>query len=211
MGSFSIISKIANVLPQGNSIFVETGTYLGDGVKQAIKQGYSVVHSTEIDPKLYIKASHQFAHCSNIYIHHGDSSQLLSSLIDFINSQDNTTPITFWLDAHFPGSDLGEIDYIQGAILNKEDTWMPLKKELEVIFSKRLPIDNIIIDDLRCFSDRFKTQGNSFIDHLKAIGQNIPPNITRSDLVKISDIEIENMAGPKRRVDYYMQNEAHAI
>ena len=43
-----------------NRIFIETGTYLGDGVAHALKCGFKVVVSIELDKKRYEAAKKRF-------------------------------------------------------------------------------------------------------------------------------------------------------
>jgi len=212
MGSFAKIASISKLeLCKEGMAFVETGTYRGDGVKEAIVRGFSTIHSIELDADLYFRASTKFATLPNIFIHNGDSSYILKELINHLNQSNKNQPIVFWLDAHFPGSDLGKIDYIEGFYQVKQRTWMPLKNELEAIFSARPPIDTIIIDDLRCFTDRYSVEAGSFTTHLSSLGQPVPSNTCRADLVGISDLDIEEMAGVNRNVSYYMDDEGYIV
>ena len=57
-----------------NDIFIETGTYGGDGVREAIKVGFKEIYSIEFDRKRYENCKNLFKHNENVKIIHGDSS-----------------------------------------------------------------------------------------------------------------------------------------
>ena len=113
------------------SIYIETGTYRGDGIKKVLHE-YTTIHSIELSQKWYdynIKLYKSYPH---VKLHHGDSKKVLVELLATI-----TEPVTIFLDAHYSGhkDQYGE-----------EET--PLLFELEIL--KKRPYDDIIIiDDCR--------------------------------------------------------------
>ena len=117
-----------------NNVFIETGSYLGDGIQQALDAGFTRIHSIELSPKYYQHCTRRFAKNKNVTIWFGDSSKLLGSVLNQIQE-----PVTFWLDGH---CSLGNTA--------KGEMMTPLMRELEII--KNHPIKNhtIIIDDIRC-------------------------------------------------------------
>ncbi len=128
----------ANMAPAGferfmNQYFVETGTYLGSGINFALRAGFPVIHSIEINPTFVANAKKHFKNNQNVHIWLGDSSLDLHLVIKDIDQ-----PITFWLDGHCgsPRTDGGNNT--------------PLMAELEQI--RKHPIKNhtIIIDDMHC-------------------------------------------------------------
>ncbi len=130
--------SMANIGPQGfgqfpNEYFVETGTYLGNGIQKALEVGYKEIRSIEINPSKVANARRRFANYNNVIIKQGSSSTDLWNLIKDIDGQ-----ITFWLDAHiYPPLPNGGKN-------------CPLLEELEQI--KLHPIKNhiILIDDMHC-------------------------------------------------------------
>src|ERR1041384_4254712 len=81
-----------------NTVFIETGTYLGDGVKAAIAAGFATIRSVELSDDLYEKNVRRFAANSQVKIFHGSSETQLWNMIADIKE-----PATFWLDAHYSG------------------------------------------------------------------------------------------------------------
>ncbi|MFA5036416.1 MAG: hypothetical protein WC479_04500 [Candidatus Izemoplasmatales bacterium] len=118
-----------------NPCFVETGTFKGGGVKLALDCGFSRIISIEIDPILYAEVAKEYESNERVVIHHGDSTQVLLSILSYIN-----TPITFWLDAHIQES------AVVGAYP------VPLIQELNIIGQiRRGSHDTVMIDDRRLF------------------------------------------------------------
>jgi hypothetical protein len=107
-------------------IFVETGTFRGDGVERALED-YRMVFSVEADETLYRHAIKRFAGNPRVKLVHGDSGEFLESLEIF-------QPVVFYLDAHWYGKG--------------DETPLPLLRELRAI-SKRPYKDVVIIDDMR--------------------------------------------------------------
>lgn len=109
-----------------NSVFVETGTHYGLGIKQALAEGFETVYSIELDKSLCKRAVFMFINNDNVHIFYGDSGIKLQEIL-----QNLDTPVTFWLDAHYG------------------DTISPLLKELEIIKAHKVKTHTILIDDLR--------------------------------------------------------------
>ena len=123
----------------GNPIFIETGTWGGDGVFAAQLSGtFNRIISFEIDDRLYGDCKTRFANASIIELICGDSAKLLPSLLANINE-----PVTFWLDAHCSGADTG------GYSRDRDRT---IIGELEAIANFEYALDSvIIIDDVPMF------------------------------------------------------------
>lgn len=120
-----------------NRIFVETGSYRGDGIEAAIDAGFEKIISIDID-----REQIEFCHSrfdldnnpdSNIVLYHADSAECLLHIIGCINE-----PITFWLDSHWQM--LEETDPGKNPF--------PLLKELEQIKRHPVKTHTIIIDDM---------------------------------------------------------------
>lgn len=132
-----------------NPIFIETGTYLGDGVQAALDLGFDRIISFEVSDKYYNLSRNRFQYNSRVSIHNLDSGFMLLPVIKEIN-----IPITFWLDGHWSMDDTGYGN-------NK----FPLLDELNQIIQHPIKSHTIIIDDVRLFNTQFGTS----LDEVKAI------------------------------------------
>lgn len=121
------------------SVFVETGSYLGDGIKAALVAGYNKVHSIEIAEPKYQICKDLFKDEPKVQVYLGDSCDLLGEVIAKIKE-----PITFWLDGHFSEGD------------RKLGTRMkhlcPLIQELDIIKQHQIKSHVILIDDTNCWN-----------------------------------------------------------
>lgn len=115
-----------------NPVFIETGTYKGEGVQHAIDAGFKKIYSIELSPDLYTQCLVKFDN-DKVKLLHGDSAEMLPKLLKTIND-----PIMFWLDGHYSGGDTA---------MGKKNT--PLIEELNAIACHVIKIHTILIDDLR--------------------------------------------------------------
>ena len=119
-----------------NSIFVETGTYLGDGVQMALDADFKTVYSIEIRPEYMDQTTERFKGMDNVHLICADSHLVLDELLSKIDE-----PITFWLDSHLCGG---------ACSIAKYDS--PLIQELEAIGRHHIKTHTILIDDLRLWN-----------------------------------------------------------
>jgi hypothetical protein len=126
---------LRNAFP--NSIWVETGTYLGHTTKEFSKHGY-FVYSIEPDPILYENAAALFKSYSNVQIIKGLSEEVLPSLLPKLSGN-----INFWLDGHF-----------SGGTTHKGPNDTPILDELFCISRNLYLFDRVcvLIDDVRSFN-----------------------------------------------------------
>lgn len=116
-----------------NPVFVETGSLYGDGIQQALDEGFETIYSIEILPEFYKGCVLRFIDNPDVHLLFGNSDILLKKVLDKINE-----PITFWLDAH------------------KGNSSSPLLEELETIRRHSIKNHTILIDDLHaCTVERF--------------------------------------------------------
>lgn len=116
-----------------NKVFVETGSYLGDGIETALNSGYEKVYSIELSPHYYHICSRRFSNqSSRVHLTLGDSSHCLWEIIHDIHE-----PITFWLDGHWSMGNTA-----------KGDIACPLLRELEIIQAHSVKTHTILIDDM---------------------------------------------------------------
>ena len=179
MGAISIFDLKEAQKHNKTPYFVETGTLYGEGVEYAIKQGFEEIHSIEIEPTLYKTAKEKFKSFPQVFIHQGNSHEVLKTLLPKLKGN-----ITFWLDAHFPGADAHLVPYEH--CLNLEPTVnLPLEKEIELIGERtKLYKDFLIVDDLWIYED-IKINGIGFNQHNINHGH----NITREELVNGKNLD----------------------
>ena len=128
--------------------FVETGTGNGSSLHFAGKDcSFKKLYSIDIDPKVLEGVERLVDGDDHYRIMLGSSVEMLPHVFDEIPI---TSPILFWLDAHFPGC------YSGAGLASAADDRLrlPLEDELELIAHQRpLAQDVIIIDDLRIYID----------------------------------------------------------
>jgi hypothetical protein len=115
-------------------ILVETGTYQGAMVS-AVRDLFAAIYTIELDPDLHCRAKARFADDPRVRVLGGDSGQLLSEVLPWIEA-----PCLFWLDAHH-----------SGGITARGPVDTPIMDELRLILGAQLSRAVILIDDARCF------------------------------------------------------------
>lgn len=118
-----------------NRIFIETGSYMGDGIQNALDAGFEEVYSIELAPNHYKQCRMRFKHNPQVHLYFGDSSVVLKTILETI-----TEPVTFWLDGHYSWGTTA-----------KGATNTPILKELEIIAQHPIKTHTILIDDVRQF------------------------------------------------------------
>jgi hypothetical protein len=117
---------------------IETGTFQGDGA-QALGTVFRRVISIEVDEGLYQQARRRFRLRPGIKVLHGDSAELLPSLVR------PNAPTFYWLDGHWTH------DSEDGASpIDPPQNECPVLAELAAIGSGH-PDDCVVIDDARFF------------------------------------------------------------
>lgn len=85
-------------------IFVESGSYRGDGIQNALDAGFEEIYSIELAPHLHEVCAKRFADNPHVHLYLGDSSVVLKTILDEIYE-----PVTFWLDGHYSWGDTAKI------------------------------------------------------------------------------------------------------
>lgn len=120
-----------------NRIFVESGTYLGEGVEDALSSGFQKVLSFEVVESLVERARTKFADRGNDVVDIiQDTSANMFPYIESIHE-----PITFWLDGHWSNNE--ETGF--------KDVYCPILLELDAIAKHSIKTHSILIDDVRLF------------------------------------------------------------
>lgn len=119
------------------SVFLETGTYVGDTVK-SIQPYFEEVHTIEISEYLYNRFLQEHPEYGNVTIHLGDSSKIIPELL---NQFDESKKCVFWLDGHF-----------SHGCTSKGEKDVPLLEECKSIDDLYKSDEGIVlIDDYRLF------------------------------------------------------------
>ena len=118
----------------GLGTLVETGTYMG-GTIDALRDHFRRIYSIELDDALYARAQARFARLSHVTILHGDSAQVLPSVVGELNDR-----ALFWLDGHYSGP---------GTAKGQRET--PIVEEVRTILAHPVAGHVILVDDARVF------------------------------------------------------------
>ncbi len=130
----------------GYRTFVETGTGAGNGVDYALSCGFDRLFSVEFVPEQAAKMRTKYQ-STPVTIRDGHSPDFLDALFTSGEiAQDERC--VFFLDAHFPESDVFGKPYDYEKDIDKR---LPLEAELDVLFKHKRTKDLIIIDDLRIY------------------------------------------------------------
>lgn len=155
MGQLNQAIQVKNVFDFYNiDNFVETGTGAAEVVRSIsnIKSDLNI-HTIEIIEEIFNKNKISHSYLTNVNWHLGQSSEVMPEILPQLEG--NTL---FWLDAHFPGADLGLASYGDEEDLDKR---LPLRSELEIIVEGRdVSNDVFVIDDLRVYEDGPFETGN---------------------------------------------------
>lgn len=119
-----------------NPVFVETGSFAGDGIQAALDAGFEQVHSIELSERWAAHCRERFTEerkICKVFIHECDSAHMA------LKHQD--TQITFWLDAH----EVRGYESAKGPC--------PLLRELEQIAQHPNKRHTILIDDVTMFPE----------------------------------------------------------
>jgi len=137
-----------------NPVFIETGSYMGDGIQAAQEADFETIYSIELSESLYQYCRALYGYCPGVHLVNGDSAIELGNILKEIH-----VPVTFWLDGHYSGGATA-----RGLVES------PLLQELEIISRHKIKTHTILIDDLRCWTIEthgFNTQ--SLIERISLI------------------------------------------
>lgn len=130
-------------------VFIETGTNAGHSLALALAAGYEECLSVECVEHIHLAAKERFAGEPRARLFHGSSPELLPQIIDPAKST------TFWLDAHYSGSDPSWQDPKFGEC--------PLLAELQAIMAVRWgQLPYILIDDATLFHPDWSENSGRF-------------------------------------------------
>ena len=131
-----------NFLPYtNNKIFIETGSYGGDGIMAAVNAGFRKIYSIELSEYYFNLVAERIEDrklLDRVELLCGDSVDVLPIILKDINE-----PCTFWLDAHWcdPNTATGKYP-------------VPLIEELAIIGKHHIKTHTILIDDCRLIRNK---------------------------------------------------------
>jgi hypothetical protein len=117
------------------NVFIETGTYHGDTIKLALKNGFQKVYSVELNQELFDAACEMFRGDERVHLVYGESPEGIESILSDLNEE-----ATFWLDAH-----------ASGPLAGGKSGGTPILDELRMIEKHHIKSHTIMIDDRRLF------------------------------------------------------------
>lgn len=148
MGSLKFWNLNELKLKYNIDLFIETGLGWGDGIQYAAQSSFKELYSIELIQEVIETYQKKYSADSRIKIIHGSSSDGLKYLLPQIPKDKN---ICFWVDAHFPASDVFGIPFDS---CKDENLRLPLWEELNLIKSLRPNNkDVILMDDAMIFSE----------------------------------------------------------
>jgi len=144
-------------------VFVETGTSRGEGVAVALECGFEIVYSIEANEDVFAKACERFAMMDNVVLLHGDSGEIMASLLRGLKER-----AVFWLDSHWS---TGEPELAPG--MSK----CPVLLDLQAIREHPVKDHVILIDDIRYFRGPGIAQwGNVTLSDILEMIMDVNPN-----------------------------------
>lgn len=118
--------------------FIETGSYLGDGIQLAIDTGFDDIYSIELSQDLHYHCIERFKNEKNVKLILGDSSIKLKEILN----ENPGKKFTYWLDGHYSGD---------GTAMGEK--YCPLVDELLEILSRGVDGELIYVDDMRVYKE----------------------------------------------------------
>jgi len=156
MGNLSFHNVQEYIDKYNCTIFVETGTGIGNGLSFALNFPFKQIYSIELNSKLHAHCVERFKNEPKCKLIHDNSINGLHEALAEISANQN---ILFWLDAHFPGADYNLNCYTDEQF--EDIIRLPLLYEIHTIFSYRpLNKDVFIIDDWRMYENGQFDSGN---------------------------------------------------
>jgi len=146
MGKFYDFISSEKLKDLGIKVFVETGTSDGKQFIDYQRFNFNDYYTCEINKDQYDVAIRNVGHLKNLHIYNKSSVAFLTDILPQIKD----IPTVFWLDAHFPGSEIG----LPLSFEKDKKMRIPLEDEIQLISKlKNTKNDMIVCDDLRIYED----------------------------------------------------------
>jgi hypothetical protein len=122
------------------STFVETGSWLGDGIQQALDNSFDVIYSVEINEESHNKCKKRFVGNDNINLTFSSTEDFFKEIIIDNSHPLNNERCFIYLDAHS--------NCTAGRFKDINDV-APVLTELELISKLKINNHIIVVDDFR--------------------------------------------------------------
>jgi hypothetical protein len=153
------------------SIFIETGSELGNGIQTALKAGFETVYSIELDEKFHNHCKERFKDDNRVNLILGDSMVELPKLINDIKELN----FLLWLDAHWSAE--GYAGEMMHDFLPKEmQALIPLNHKLKEAVVMIDDMNHYINNKAFCSGIEYilkQLKPNSDIEYYKSSNENI--------------------------------------
>jgi len=147
-GAFTEKYKELQSAPE--DVWVESGTYHGHGVLNALRYGFKELHTIEVSPARFAELYYRNPElCRDPRIHRylGSSRDLLRPIIEKLTDRN----VVFWLDGHYQGESKEERDAVSEC---------PILAELQAIADQPWKRSVLVcIDDWNLFTDNWWENG----------------------------------------------------
>lgn len=153
--------KVFEIYKTKNKTFIESGTFLGNGVYRAFSAGYTKVYTCDINAECVDNAREKFVGRDLIAVN--EPSEI--AFIDFLSNVDSSSLI--WLDGHMMPDIYGGI---RSYTTRENLEYCPLIKEIDIIKKSKIKNHIIVIDDFKCFETwlfdglKFETLRNKILE-----------------------------------------------
>ncbi len=128
-------------------VFIETGTFTGDGIQRALDAGFEKVYSCDINNEYVENAKIKYEN-KNVVVENLESKLFLEKVLSKIDER-----VVIFLDAHSMPHDMYDEQRGFGSDTVKEGLGpCPLLNELEIIKNHHIKNHIILIDDFQCFN-----------------------------------------------------------
>jgi hypothetical protein len=141
-------AKYKDFVPSGDEdVWIETGTYRGNGIVVALGFGFRELHTIEVCQKTFQELNPELCMNSKVHRYLGSSRECLRPIIDKVINRN----VVFWLDGHYQGESQKERDSISEC---------PLMDELEAIVNTKWQRSVLVcIDDANLFEEAYWATG----------------------------------------------------
>jgi len=143
-------------------LFVETGTFKGNGIQRALDAGMGEVHSIEIDARCFERLPEKLRQHPHVHLHLGDSAEILDHVLRSLELPGST--LTVFLDAH-----------VMTGQLTAAKNPCPVLRELDIL-GTHTDQATILVDDMRIFATARDSWKKVTIDDIRAKVHEINPS-----------------------------------
>lgn len=154
------------------SYFIETGTFRGR-IADVASRYFEHVYTIELSDELFRYARDRFSTVRSVVCFHGDSKDMLGSLIKTIHPRES---IVYYLDAHYFKRSLTRDERRRGVV--PDTSPFPLMEELSVIAARETTtIDVLVVDDMHMWGRESKLHSGWRSLSVGAIEKRVYPKV----------------------------------